>query len=117
MSTDDSVTSDSKTNNPWGIIVPMVAIVLLFIGVMLSTRYLNYFQVYPFLVLIYPLIFGTAGAVLPGHLSLTGRASEQIPWKISATAGIGAALVGFLIAYQSSTPTNCDPPAPRRYSL
>lgn len=100
--------------NPWSIVLPMAGVFLLMLLFFWSTRYFAYCEIYPFLNFAYPLLFGTAGVVLGGQISIQGKFIEPFPWAISASAGIATALVGFLIAYNSHKPECGGPP---RYTM
>jgi hypothetical protein len=114
MPADAAVKGRGPKGNPWAVVVPMAAIVLLLMAFFWASKYLRYCEVFPFLKFVYPLIFGTAGVVLGGQISLKGKLNEQFPWAISASAGIAAALVGFAIVAMSDKPA-CDGPA--QYTL
>jgi hypothetical protein len=92
-----------------GIILPvMVLVALLLLAMFPSARLLSTCDNFIAIQLIYPLIFGALGATIGGGLRLTGSFAVPGNWKVVATGGIAAALLGFVIT-ASIKPASCEP--------
>jgi hypothetical protein len=77
----------------------MTAVMLLLLGFLWVASHLTYCNIYPYLFFAYPLVFGTAGVILGGQVTLQGKLIEPFPWAFTAGGGVACALIGFAIAY------------------
>jgi hypothetical protein len=90
-----------KPDSPfWELIFPVCLLVVSLVAIWAFSSAFNFdCSAYGIVLLAYPLLFGAAGVLLGGSISVEGSFTLfGVPWSTKAVGGIGCAIIGFVIA-------------------